>query len=80
MENILSAIRANIQTVLVGEERAASLLLTALIAGGHVLIEDVPAWARRCWPAPWPKRGRRLWAGAVHSGPAALGCDRFELF
>ena len=42
MENILSAIRANIQTVLVGEERAASLLLTALIAGGHVLIEDVP--------------------------------------
>ena len=48
MENILSAIRANIQTVLVGEERAASLLLTALIAGGHVLIEDVPGMGKTC--------------------------------
>ena len=46
MENILSAIRANIQTVLVGEERAASLLLSALIAGGHVLIEDVPGMGK----------------------------------
>ena len=46
MENILYAIRANIQTVLVGEERAASLLLTALIAGGHVLIEDVPGMGK----------------------------------
>ncbi|MCU7652759.1 MoxR family ATPase [Acutalibacter sp. LFL-21] len=46
MENILSAIRANIQTVLVGEERAASLLLTTLIAGGHVLIEDVPGMGK----------------------------------
>lgn len=46
MENILSAIRANIQTVLVGEERAASLLLTALIARGHVLIEDVPGMGK----------------------------------
>lgn len=46
MENILSAIRANIQTVLVGEERAASLLLTALIAGGHMLIEDVPGMGK----------------------------------
>ena len=46
MENILSAIRANIQTVLVGEERAASLLLTALIAGGHVFIEDVPGMGK----------------------------------
>ena len=42
MDNILSAIKANIQTVLVGEERPAALLLTALLAGGHVLIEDVP--------------------------------------
>lgn len=46
MENILSAIRTNIQIVLVGEERAASLLLTALIAGGYVLIEDVPGMGK----------------------------------
>ena len=36
MENILSAIRANIQTVLVGEERAASLLLTAPVSYTHL--------------------------------------------
>ena len=42
MENILSAVKANIQKVLVGEERVTSLLLTALVVGGHVLIEDMP--------------------------------------
>ena len=40
MENVLPAVKANIQKVLVGEERVTSLLLTAMIAGGHVLIED----------------------------------------
>lgn len=46
MENILSAVKANIQEVLVGEERVTSLLLTALVAGGHVLIEDVPGMGK----------------------------------
>ena len=46
MENILSAVKANIQKVLVGEERVTSLLLTALVAGGHVLIEDVPGMGK----------------------------------
>lgn len=49
MENILSAVKANIQKVLVGEERVTSLLLTALVAGGHVLIEDVPAASPRAF-------------------------------
>ena len=46
MENILPAVKANIQKVLVGEEKATSLLLTALVAGGHVLIEDVPGMGK----------------------------------
>ena len=46
MENILSAVKANIQEVLVGEARVTSLLLTALVAGGHVLIEDVPGMGK----------------------------------
>ena len=29
-----------------GEERVTSLLLTALVAGGHVLIEDVPGMGK----------------------------------
>ncbi|MDD6274694.1 MAG: MoxR family ATPase [Clostridiaceae bacterium] len=32
----------NIEKVLVGKHRAVELVLTALLAGGHVLIEDVP--------------------------------------
>ncbi|MBS7316433.1 MAG: MoxR family ATPase [Clostridiaceae bacterium] len=32
----------NIEKVLVGKRRAVELVLTALLAGGHVLIEDVP--------------------------------------
>ena len=46
MENVLSAVKANIQKVLVGEERVTSLLLSALVAGGHVLIEDVPGMGK----------------------------------
>ncbi|MGI6255665.1 MAG: AAA family ATPase [Acutalibacter sp.] len=38
--------RENIGKVLVGEERVTDLLLTAMIAGGHVLIEDVPGMGK----------------------------------
>ena len=33
---------ANIGKVIVGKDETAKLLLTALLAGGHVLLEDVP--------------------------------------
>lgn len=42
MQSILSQIKKNIQKVLIGEDRVINLLLTSLVAGGHVLIEDVP--------------------------------------
>ncbi|MGF7142849.1 MoxR-like ATPase [Anaerotaenia torta] len=37
-----SAIRENIQKVIVGKSELIDLLLTALLANGHVLLEDVP--------------------------------------
>lgn len=40
-ENI-QKVKANIQKVMVGKNRVIELVLTALIAGGHVLLEDVP--------------------------------------
>lgn len=46
MENSLQAIRTNISSVLVGQESVTDLLLTALLAGGHVLIEDVPGMGK----------------------------------
>lgn len=39
---IAEAIRANVERVLLGKTGAVELSLAAVIAGGHVLIEDVP--------------------------------------
>ena len=38
----VQAMAENVEKVLVGKRRAVDLVLTALLAGGHVLVEDVP--------------------------------------
>ena len=38
----LAEIVNNIETVVVGKRKEIILSLTALLAGGHVLLEDVP--------------------------------------
>lgn len=38
----INAIRENIGKVLVGKEKLTDLILTAIIAEGHILLEDVP--------------------------------------
>lgn len=40
--HIISAIRANLESCILGKSFEIQLLMTALLAGGHVLIEDVP--------------------------------------
>lgn len=42
METKIGNIRENIKKVIVGKEEVIDFLLTALAAGGHVLLEDVP--------------------------------------
>ncbi len=42
MDNTLQRIRDNVSKVMIGKEEVTDLLLTALVAGGHVLLEDVP--------------------------------------
>lgn len=42
MKEVLEAVKANIGRVLVGKEEVTDLLLAAVLAGGHVLLEDVP--------------------------------------
>ncbi len=42
MESIAARVRENIAKVIVGKEQELELLLAALIARGHVLLEDVP--------------------------------------
>lgn len=38
----ISRIRANLETCILGKSDEIALLITALLAGGHVLLEDVP--------------------------------------
>ncbi len=38
----IQEVKANIQKVMVGKHHVIDLVLTALLAGGHVLLEDVP--------------------------------------
>lgn len=38
----INIVRDNISSVIVGKEHITNLLITSLIAGGHVLLEDVP--------------------------------------
>ena len=42
MSDLLLKIKDNVSKVIIGKESVTELLLTALAAGGHVLLEDVP--------------------------------------
>ena len=41
-QNVIADIQKNIAAVIVGKEGIIKYLMTAMIAGGHVLLEDVP--------------------------------------
>lgn len=43
---MIAKIKSNIAKVIVGKEDTVELLLAALIAGGHVLLEDVPGMGK----------------------------------
>ena len=51
-----AAVREQIGRVIVGHDEIVHGVLTCLFVGGHCLLEGVPAWARRCWSARWPRR------------------------
>ena len=46
MNATITNIKANISKVIIGKEETVDLLLTSLIAGGHVLLEDVPGMGK----------------------------------
>ena len=39
----------NIEKAVLGKRHVVRLALTCLLSEGHLLLEDVPAPARRCW-------------------------------
>lgn len=42
MNDLLARIKDNVSNAIIGKKQVTELLLTALAAGGHVLLEDVP--------------------------------------
>ena len=42
MKEIADGIRANVEKVIVGKSHVIELVLAAMLAEGHVLLEDVP--------------------------------------
>ncbi len=46
LEQTLQAVRAEIRQLIIGQEEFVDLLLTALLANGHVLVEGVPGIAK----------------------------------
>ncbi|MEQ8573676.1 MAG: AAA family ATPase, partial [Fulvivirga sp.] len=46
LHNSVNAIKAEIGKVIIGQERMIELLITAILADGHVLIEGVPGVAK----------------------------------
>src|SRR5579883_760675 len=46
VKSLATAIRANVERVIIGKPEAIDLLLVALLSDGHVLIEDVPGMGK----------------------------------
>ena len=42
VQNMAQDILENMAKIMVGQERVMELVLTCVLAGGHVLLEDVP--------------------------------------
>ena len=45
---VLARLKANLESCILGKSAEIELLLTAMLAGGHVLLEDVPGQVKRC--------------------------------
>ena len=64
----IAGVVANIETVIIGKKKVVELVVLSLIAGGHVLIEDVPGV------------GKTSLVSAVYTGYYAFRCNRVLYF
>ena len=52
----LTKLKENIESVIVGKGKVIDMVMTSLIAGGHILLEDVPGTGHlpALWMPPFP--------------------------
>ena len=46
----LTKLKENIESVIVGKGKVIDMVMTSLIAGGHILLEDVPGTGKTVRP------------------------------
>ena len=66
-----------VEQVILGKEERIREIMTAFLAGGHVLLEDIPG-VGKTYPCHGVLQGHGavLQKGAVYAGRAPLGSDR----
>ncbi len=79
--NVLQQLKENIAKVMIGNERTIELVLTCLVAKGHILLEDVPGTGKTVMAKiPCEIRRGRVRPHPVHTGLTAVRCYRSQLF
>ena len=63
----IQELKDRIASVIVGQEQMVDLVLTAVLANGHVLIEGVREWRKHCWHAWLP-----VWSMQISAASSLL--------
>lgn len=50
----LTKLKENIESVIVGKGKVIDMVMTSLIAGGHILLEDVPGTGKTVMAKQFP--------------------------
>jgi len=49
----IQSLIAQTERVIKGKRKQIEHIITCMLAGGHILMEEIPARAKLCWPKPW---------------------------
>ena len=69
----------NMEQVIVGKRTQIKYVLAAFLAGGNVLLEDVPGTGKTMLSKSLAA-SFGVWTNPVYPGSIAIGCDRGQFF